>query len=318
MMGLAAAPDGTICGGTYFPMRFFSFNPRTDEWINRASYSQWNTIAATDTLFYIGGYGAGVLLEWDPAAEWVETVKGRADTNPLFLADAQPTVHRPHDLLVHPDGRYVVLAGTPGYGLTGGGLMFWDRESKAELILTHEQLIKDHSVMSMAPLPSGELFCGTTISAGSGGEVKAEVAELFILDMDTKKVIWHEVFKGARSISDLVVAPNGMIFGVADYSRFFVFDPSTRRVILERGLTEEFGQTVGAQGPRIFVEGPDERLFMLFQRGIAEIRIARDTYEIALLVESPISIDYGGDYLDGRIYFGRTSHLYSWLVPDPG
>ena len=24
------APDGTICGGTAFPMRFFSYNPETD------------------------------------------------------------------------------------------------------------------------------------------------------------------------------------------------------------------------------------------------------------------------------------------------
>src|SRR5690606_31524441 len=44
IMGLAAASDGSICGGTAFPMRFFSFNPRTDRWINRECFSQWNTV----------------------------------------------------------------------------------------------------------------------------------------------------------------------------------------------------------------------------------------------------------------------------------
>ena len=66
-MGLAAAPDGTICGGTAFPMRFFSYNPDTDQWINRASYGQWNTIARQGDHFFVGGYRGGFLLDWDPS-----------------------------------------------------------------------------------------------------------------------------------------------------------------------------------------------------------------------------------------------------------
>ena len=63
-------------------------------------------------------------------SKWIDTVKGDPHCNPLFLTDVTPTIHRPHDLLVHPDGRYVILAGTPGYGWTGGGLLFWDRQAK--------------------------------------------------------------------------------------------------------------------------------------------------------------------------------------------
>ncbi|MGQ9733328.1 MAG: Vgb family protein, partial [Candidatus Zipacnadales bacterium] len=57
IMGLAVAPDGTICGGTAFPMRFFSYNPTTDTWVNRASYGQWNTVARQGDRFFVGGYG---------------------------------------------------------------------------------------------------------------------------------------------------------------------------------------------------------------------------------------------------------------------
>ncbi|MGI5818615.1 MAG: hypothetical protein ACOX9R_11025 [Armatimonadota bacterium] len=316
LMGLAAASDGTVCGGTAFPMRFFSYNPRTDEMINRTAYGQWNTIAPTDTLFYVGGYGGGYMLEWDPSKPWVDTVRGEQDTNPLYLAQASPDINRPHALLVHPDGKHVILAGTPGYGLTGGGLMFWDREAKQELILKHEQLIENHSVHAMAPLPRGELLCGTTISPGTGGETKAEVAELFILDMDTKQVIWRQVFEGARTITDMIVAPNGLIYGVADRARFFVFAPATRRVIIDRNITEQFGSTVSQQGPRVFIEGPDDRLFMLFNRGIAEIDTTPKSHEITMLVESPITVGDGGAYLDGRIYFGYQSKIYSWALPE--
>ena len=87
IMGLAVAPDGTICGGTTFPMRFFSYAPDTDAWSNRASYGQWNTVARQGDRFFVGGYGGGFLLEWDPAQPWVATEKGKDDCNPRFLTE---------------------------------------------------------------------------------------------------------------------------------------------------------------------------------------------------------------------------------------
>ncbi|MFH1269394.1 MAG: hypothetical protein ABIK89_27000, partial [Planctomycetota bacterium] len=122
VMGLAAAPGGTISGGTAFPMRFFSYNPETDKWTNDDSYGQWNTVVVQGDRFFVGGYGGGFLLEWDPSAKWVPTVKGKEESNPRFLTECSPPIHRPHELLAHPDGKTIVLAGTPGYGYTGGGL----------------------------------------------------------------------------------------------------------------------------------------------------------------------------------------------------
>ena len=60
IMGMTAASDGTVCGGTAFPMRFFSYNPKTDEWINRDAYGQWNTVVTQGDAFLVGGYMAGV------------------------------------------------------------------------------------------------------------------------------------------------------------------------------------------------------------------------------------------------------------------
>src|SRR5690606_15544571 len=129
IMGLAVASDGTICGGTAFPMRFFSFNPRTDQWINRDCFNQWNTVAPLGDRFFIGAYPTGSLLEWTPSEDWVPTKKDDPACNPRHLFEAHPTIGRPHALLAHPDGRFVILAGTPGYGLTGGGLLLWDRQT---------------------------------------------------------------------------------------------------------------------------------------------------------------------------------------------
>ena len=115
-----------------------------------------------------------------------------------------PTINRPHELLATPDGKWVFLAGTPGYGHTGGGLLLWNRETGTRTLLEHTDLIPDHSTMSLALLPDGKLLGGTTISPGTGGEQKAKEAELYILDPTTCKVEWHAVvFPGVASYTDL-------------------------------------------------------------------------------------------------------------------
>ena len=315
IMGLALAPDGTICGGTAFPMRFFSYNPKTDEWVNRASYGQWNTVARQGNRFFVGGYGGGFLLEWDPSREWVPTEKGNDISNPLFLTECSPTINRPHQLLAHPDGKTVVLAGTPGYGYTGGGLLFWHRESGTHTLIEHTDIIPEHSTMSLVALADGKLLGGTTTSPSTGGEQKATEAELYIMDISTKKLEWHEVvFPGVQSYTDMCLGPNGLVYGVADRGSFLVFDPDTSEIVHQQDTATEFGSTNSQQGPRVFVLSPDNTIYMLFVKGIA--RVNPKTFEITMLAESPVPIGPGGDIYNKRIYFGSGSHVYSYKVPD--
>ena len=96
IMGVAVAPDGTIAGGTMFPMRFFTFDPKADAWTNRKAYNQSNTVVRQNDRFYVGGYPGGSLIEWDPSKPWVDTVKGSSETNPAFLTACTPDIHRPH------------------------------------------------------------------------------------------------------------------------------------------------------------------------------------------------------------------------------
>ena len=315
IMGLAAAPGGTIAGGTAFPMRFFSYDPHADRWTNRASYGQWNTVARQGDRFFVGGYGGGFLLEWDPSKEWTATVKGKEDCNPLFLTQCSPTINRPHELLPHPDGKTLVLGGTPGYGYTGGGLLFWDRETKTEVVLKHTDVIPQHSTMALVAVSGGKLLGGTTTSAGTGGEKKAAEAELYIMDMATKRVEWHDVvFPRVQTYTDMCPGPKGLVYGIADTSRFFVFDPARRKVVHEEMVTTKFGRTTSQQGPRVLVTAPDGTTYILFTAGVG--RIDPKTFEITMLAKSPVRIGPGGAILNGRIYFGSGSHLYSYAVPD--
>lgn len=314
IMGVATAPDGTISGGTAFPMRSFSFDPRSDTLVNRDAFGkQWNTVARQRDQFFVGAYTGGYLLEWDPSQPWAEATDANPQGNPRKLFECKLTINRPHRLLAHPDGKTIIMGGTPDYGLTGGGLLFWNRELQQSLLLTHEQILPQHSTVSLVALPGGKLLGGTTISAGTGGEKKAKEAQLYLMDMATKKIEWHKaVFPGVQEYTDLCPGPNKLVFGIADRRRFFVFDSGKRKVVHEDSASERFSLSAFAQGPRVFIRGRGDDIYLLFLKGI--VRLDPATFKLTMVAESPVPVACGGDYLDGRIYFASGSHLYSWKV----
>lgn len=316
LMGLATAPNGTIAGGTAFPMHFFNYNPETDQWENQPCMGQWNTVAAGNRRFYVGMYTSGGLLEWDPGRPWTPTLADNPDSNPrLIHARSHPTLMRPTSLLVHPDGKTLVLGGTPGYGRTGGGMLIFDLPGRTPTLLTHDELLPHHSIHSMAALDGNKLLVGSTISPGTGGERKAEEAELYIFDMGTRQVEWRApVVPGASGFNAMCKGPENLVFLFADRRRFLVFDTAHRKVVHREDTAARFGATNSQQGPRVFVQSPDGDIFILFVRGIASLD--SDTFAITMLAESPVPIGPGGDYLNGRIYFGSGSHLYSYTVPE--
>lgn len=321
MMGLAAAPDGTICGGTAFPMRYFRYDPRSDEWTNRASFGQWNTVRTHKDRFFVGGYTGGFLLEWDPEQPWAATTKdGDPKQNPRWRTETAPAINRPHCLRATADGRYVLMGGTPGYGYTGGGLLIWDRQNETGRLLEHTDLVPEQAPMSLLELADGLILVGTTVAPGTGGEQKAILAEMFALDAATGTIAWRApVLDQVESYHDLIDGPDGLVLGFADSRRFFVFDPVLRQVVQQDDASAQLGSTNGQQGPRIFVRGPVGEIFVLFVGGVA--RVCDDgagqspRFRLELVAESPVPIGPGGDLLDGRIYFGSGSHVYSWKVP---
>lgn len=315
VIALAAASDGTLTGGTAFPMRMFRFDPARDAWENRPAHGQFNTVARQGDRFFVGGYGHGFLLEWDPAQPWARTAKSGERGNPRYLTECEPTINRPHDLLPLPDGNTVVMAGTPGYGLTGGGLLIWGRAAQSRTLLTHEQLLPQQSTMSLVAVSETKFLGGTTTGAGTGGERKAKEAELYVFDVATKQIEWHAaLFPGAQVYTDLGPGPRGLFYGFADRSRFFVFDPVKRAVVHTAELKEGFGAVVTGQGPRAFVRDGRGRTFVLFNKGIA--RIDEASFAVSWVAKSPVTISAGGDVLGGRVYFAGGSHLFSCALPD--
>lgn len=314
VMGIGTAPDGTIVGGTAFPMRFFNYDLKKDKWINRAALGQFNALINQNNKVYFGVYSGGHLIEWDPYKPWVATAKGNKASNPLYLTTVAPDIIRPFRIIAHSDGKTIIMGGTPEYGATGGGLLFWDNKDKKSIMLTDSEVIKNQTSMSLVPLPNGKLLGGTTTAPGTGGEKKAAEALVYIMDMASKKIEWQKVlFPGAQEYSEMRSVARGLVYGIVDKKTFFVFDPAKKTIVHQQNLTDKFGPTTAEQSPRIFVDGPKGELYILFAKG-AIVQVMPQNYEMKLIATSPGPIKAGGDYSQGRIFFVSGSHLYSYVI----
>jgi outer membrane protein assembly factor BamB len=310
IMTVSATPGGTIFGGTMFPFHFFSYDPKTGKRVNWEHDRQWNAVETQGDKVFVGGYPGGFLLEWNPSRLWLR--EKNKSQNPRLLEAATPLVNRPSKLLALPDNNTIIMAGTPDYGLTGGGLAFWDRGTRKMQLVRDWDIIPNQSTNSMLALPGNVLLGGTTIAAGTGGEKKARVPELYLMDIATKKVIWHQaVIPSLQEYTDLCAGPQGLVYGMLNRGTFFVFDPLKRKLIKQED--SKFGLTVGQQGPRVFVTGPNQYVYVLYMKGIA--RIDPKNHAMTWLADSPVPITAGGVYQNGRIYFaGGDSHIYSYRV----
>ncbi|MCS7224124.1 MAG: hypothetical protein NZ959_06170 [Armatimonadetes bacterium] len=314
IMSVATAPDGSVCGGTAFPFRFFRYDPEKDRWENQPCYNQWNTVATQGDRFFVGGYGSGFLLEWNPFAPWTGTEKGNPQSNPRYLAEADPDIYRPHELHALADGKTLVLAGTPAYGATGGGLFIWDREQGSGRLLRHTDILENHSTFSITSLPSGLIVAGTTTAPGTGGQKKATEAQLYFLDPYSGHLLWHQpLFPGAQTYMDLIYDDrNGLVYGFVDWVRYFVFHPEKREVVYQEETNKRLGPCSGGQGPRVFVKGPDGTVYVLMQRVIAIVNPR--SLSLVPIGHPPKPITVGGDYASGRLFFACGSRLFSFDV----
>ncbi len=314
ILSIAEGPDGRIHGSTGHPLRFYTYDTQADTFVHRGLWDlvgHLNALAVQGDNVYCGEYAGGRLWEYDPSRPWDD--RGTVDPNPRDLISVSPTIIRPHALLAHPDGRRLVMTGTPGYGLTGGGMLIWDTETESHELLTHEDLLPEHSTVSLAALPDGKIVAGTTISPGTGGEAHAKQAELYVLDLEEKRVLYREaVVPGAAQITDVILGPDGLIYGLASGSAFFVFDPESREIVhFEKKLP--YGALAGQQAPRILATGPDDRIYALFRNAI--VRIEPGTFEHKLLGTPPVNANAGIVIHKRRLYFTHSSEVWSYRVP---
>lgn len=299
---VCATGDNKVCGGTRFPMHTFYYNVGDNKFDSKQLPRQPNVMAALGSRLYVAAYPDGKLFQ--------ESENGKNEFSEVL--NAYPSINRPHAMLIMGGGSQIALAGTPEYGTTGGGMMFWNRSSGHKSRIDHWHLVPNHSVQAMVELSNGMLLGGTTVAPGTGGVTKAtDSSELFLMDANTHEVRWRGApVPGAKTITDLMVGTDGLVYGLADSVDLFVFNPNNRQVVSVNRFSKDLGPSVYAQGTRAFVKGADGSIYVLLYNGIGKVDTKAHT--VSRVVSSPVRITVGGAAANGRIYFGSNNHLYSW------
>lgn len=299
---VCATGDNKVCGGTRFPMHTFYYSAGDNKFDSKQLPRQPNVMAALGSRLYVAAYPDGKLFQ--------ENENGKNEFSEVL--NAYPSINRPHAMLIMGGGSQIALAGTPEYGTTGGGMMFWNRSSGQKSRIDHWHLVPNHSVQAMVELSNGMLLGGTTVAPGTGGVTKAtDSSELFLMDANTHEVRWRGApVPGAKTITDLMVGTDGLVYGLADSVDLFVFNPNNRQVVSVNRFSKDLGPSVYAQGTRAFVKGADGSIYVLLYNGIGKVDAKAHT--VSRVVSSPVRITVGGAAANGRIYFGSNNHLYSW------
>ncbi|MBQ4105983.1 MAG: hypothetical protein IJC73_00200, partial [Lentisphaeria bacterium] len=308
LAAVIAMPDGTVRGGSFHPMRYFVYDIGKKRFTEEgAAGCQWNALCRYGDHLLIGGYGHGLLLDWDTRKPF-EKVSPHVNHNgnPRTLGEGENDLHRPVCVQVMPGGKQIVMTGSPGYGRTGGGLVIYDVKTRAFDKVPKEDVLGDFSGSGMVPLSKTEVLIGTSRGAGTGGRDAAGNAELVIFDTVKRKVIWRDApFEKVWAYYQLIRLPDGKVMGMAGTDRIFIWNPKTRKV--EKVVSE--GKTIVAhQGTRaLLCDG--KRVIVLFRKSIAEYNMKTGKFR-TIATYAP-GISSGGDLAKGRVWFISQAHLMS-------
>lgn len=211
--------------------------------------------------------------------------------------------------MIDGPGGEIYVGSVAGYGALDAPLIQWNPETDQ----THQfnNVVPGQSIISLARWHD-LVIGGTSVYGGEGSHATQTEARLFVWNPKTQlKEFEMTPVPGAPRITDLITAPNGLVYGIAGYlygvgsPTLFVFDPESRKVIGAQALP--FSNPIYNS----VAVGKDGRIWGLEEDGIFTIDPAGNHVEV---VAHPAQKITGGFALrDGAIYFisGATIYLYT-------
>ncbi len=303
-----SGPDGKIYGSSMLPLRLFVFDPSDRSLTNlgRASH-------ASGQVYSMGSYGGKLYLCSYPSARLSVYDPKRPlrfgdgeDANPRDLGPMGEGQDRPRAMVVGPHEKLYI--GTyPDYGLHGGAISVYDPKKNERRV--YRNVIPNQSIASLTYIEKLDLIAaGSSVRGGGGTRALEKEAKLMLWDPKEEKKVFETIpVPEARTILSLATIPDGLVYGVTDSERVFIFDPEKREVkgVFDLGLKKPIDVSLQM--------GPDGLLYGLTQEMIFYIEPGRE--KVSPMAKPPVPITSGMAILGRAIYFGSHSNLYEFEIP---
>jgi len=305
---VGTGPDGKIYGSTMLPLQLFVYDPQNHSLANLGKASVANgevySLGSLDGKLYLCSYPEARLSVYDPGKPI--RFGDDEDANPRDLGPMGGDLYRPRTMITGPHGK-VLIGGYPDYGLLGGAIAVYDPMKNEKRVYRH--IIRNQSIASLAYIEKFDLIAGgSSIRGGTGTHAVEKEAKLMLWDPKEEKKIFEIVpVPGAKTILSLAVTVEGLLYGITDNEKVFVFEPG------EKEIRKIFD--LGFKNPReISLQlGPDLRLYGLAKEAIFFIDPRND--QVSLVKEPSVPIHSGMAMLGRKIFFGSGANLWEFQIP---
>ena len=305
---VGAGPDGRIYGSSMLPLRLFVYDPGNHSLTNlgKASHATGEiySMGSLDGKLYFCSYPEARLSVYDPkrSLQFGEN----EGSNPRDLGPIGDRQFRPRAMVAGPHGK-VYIGSYPDYGLFGGAISVYDPTKNEKRVYRH--VVKNQSIASLAYIEKLDLIAaGSSVRGGTGTRATEKEAKLVLWDPKEEKKVFEIVpVPDARTVLSLAATTNGLLYGITDNEKVFIFDSEKREIkkVLDLGFKEP--REISLQ------IGPDGRIYGLAKEAIFVIDPKDD--RIFLLGKPPVPIDSGMAIMDRKIYFGSGANLYEFEIP---
>jgi hypothetical protein len=305
---VGAGPDGRIYGSSMLPLRLFVYDPQDHSLTNlgKASHSTGEiySMGSYEGKLYLCSYPEARLSIYDPKRP-LQFGDGE-ESNPRDLGPMGGDQYRPRAMLAGPHGK-VYIGSYPDYGLIGGALSVYDPKKNEKRV--YRDTVKNQSIASLAYLEKIDLIAaGSSIRGGTGTRAVEKEAKLILWDPKEEKKVFEVIpIPEAKTILSLAATVDGILYGITENEKVFVFDSEKRKIkkVFDLGFKEP--REISLQ------VGPDGRLYGLASEAIFVID-PKDG-QISLLAKSAVPITSGMAMIGHKIYFGSDANLYEFEIP---
>jgi hypothetical protein len=305
---VSTGPDERIYGSSMLPLRLFVYDPHTQSLTNlgKAAYAggEIYSMGSLNGKLYLCSYPEARLSVYDPQKPL--RFGDKEDSNPRDLGPIGNEQYRPRTMIAGPHGR-VYIGSYPDYGLLGGAISVYDPKKNEKRVYRH--IVQNQSIASLGYIEKFDLIAGgSSIRGGTGTHAIEREAKLILWDPKEERKIFEIVpVPEAKAILSLAVTVDGMLYGITDNEKVFVFDSERREVkkIFDLGFKEPRGISLQL--------GPDLRLYGLAKEAIFFIDPRND--QISLVLSPPVPIHSGMAMLGRKIYFGSNANLWEFEIP---
>ena len=203
----------------------------------------------------------------------------------------------------------LVIGTVPKYGYLGGALVIFDLESGEREVYWN---VVDQQSVTAVTSKDGLIYGGTNVWGGLGVDPTATEAKLFAWDIANKEKVFEIVpVPGKRAITDLIAAPDGNIWGVAE-GTLFIFDPVTRQIIHTQKLATLTYNSAVWRDAQLQI-GTDGNVYGVLNKEFFVINVATKKKTV---IRDVGARNWLGQDDFGRFYLTEGAHLLQVTIPE--